>query len=209
MKISLLITYASNPRHLMVDPLGCIGDLGWYCVRMAQLVFQCTQNTMPKTAQVVHYQLNEHDVPIDATCIIAFQNNSILTFHCGFLAPLTQTVSIYGLNQCIFMDDYVIPKENINSFYVQSQQLAHADTHSIHDNKEIKSDLHTVSQEAHMWNSFATYCRAYDSNSDNDDREMAKTKDASLLLQMSLQNQKIMDALILSVQRGGEKIEIS
>ena len=134
------------------DKLGCIGDLGWYCIRMAQLVFKAPA----KYAQVVHYNLNDDGVPIDATCLVSFESNNqhngqqqlgrqfkgdrILSFHCSFLHPLTQDISFYGYEKTIYMDDFVIPREEgedkrNSSFQIKSQTLAHADLYSIHANE--------------------------------------------------------------------------
>ena len=58
------------------DFMGCVGDLGWYCVRMGLLVFSsCDANAlkgMAIDARVVRYQLNEEGVPIEAECIVTF-----------------------------------------------------------------------------------------------------------------------------------------
>ena len=58
------------------DFMGCIGDLGWYCVRMGLLVFTALDagalESIVKEVQVVRYQLNEEGVPIDAECLIHF-----------------------------------------------------------------------------------------------------------------------------------------
>lgn len=57
------------------DPHGCIGDLGWYCIRYALIVFGKLGSTV-ESAQVVDIELNKHGVPVDATCVIRFQNVS-------------------------------------------------------------------------------------------------------------------------------------
>ena len=58
------------------DFMGCIGDLGWYCVRMGLLVFTALDagalKSIVQEVQVVRYQLNEEGVPIDAECLVHF-----------------------------------------------------------------------------------------------------------------------------------------
>ena len=62
------------------DPQGCIGDLGWYCIRYGLLVYKAMYNNIIDSTQVVisvqvvHYELNQYNVPIDATCYVKFQN---------------------------------------------------------------------------------------------------------------------------------------
>ena len=58
------------------DPLGCLGDLGWYCVRLALLVFGKLGSSRALTAQVVDFRLNDAGVPICASCFVHFPEAS-------------------------------------------------------------------------------------------------------------------------------------
>ena len=69
------------------DPHGCIGDLGWYCIRYALMVFESLGSKV-LNAQVVDFELNKHGVCIDATCVIRFENVSI-TDLCHFFFSLS------------------------------------------------------------------------------------------------------------------------
>jgi len=60
--------FESNIR-IREDPLGCIGDLGWYCTRMAMLAFG---NLSIESAQTVNFKLNSFGVPLEATCAVKF-----------------------------------------------------------------------------------------------------------------------------------------
>lgn len=54
--------------------MGCVGDLGWYCVRMGLLIFSKLDagvlRGMVTEVQVLRYQLNEEGVPFEADCIV-------------------------------------------------------------------------------------------------------------------------------------------
>ncbi len=58
------------------DFMGCIGDLGWYCVRMGLLVFTRMDakalRGIVTDVQVLRYRLNDDGVPIDADCMVNF-----------------------------------------------------------------------------------------------------------------------------------------
>lgn len=196
------------------DMLGCIGDLGWYCIRMALLAFRCQATA----AQVVHYKLNDNGVPIDASCLVYFresveQDEKILSFHCSFLHPLTQTVTMFGKDNSISMDDFVIPREEGGedknlSFNVKSQSLSHADMYSLHSDERmtstpINNTRFNPPQEVLMWNNFVKFCRGVDS-----DDTIAKN-DGMVEINMSIQNQCIVDALMMSIQKNGEKISVA
>jgi len=87
------------------DPLGCIGDLGWYCVRIALLVFGKLGYGKAQTAQVPHCQRNRHGVPLDATCIVHFQEvktkESDETLACTFVVAKKFMSCFSLLGSCI------------------------------------------------------------------------------------------------------------
>jgi predicted dehydrogenase len=58
------------------DPQGCVGDLGWYCIRYAQLVFGKLGSKV-KSAQVFDNTNTKHGVPFDTTCIVRFEGVSV------------------------------------------------------------------------------------------------------------------------------------
>ena len=62
------------------DPLGCMGDLGWYCVYMALLVFHATALARPVAARAVDFQCTEDGVPIEALCTVYFEKVRLLQF---------------------------------------------------------------------------------------------------------------------------------
>ena len=57
------------------DPQGCIGDLGWYCIRFGLMVFGRLGYEV-KSAQVVDYKVTNEGVPLDATCVVRFDEVS-------------------------------------------------------------------------------------------------------------------------------------
>jgi len=72
--------------HKDMDPLGAIGDLGWYCVRFAVMVFGQVDNAAPTRVKVVDYTCNDQGVPMDATCLVKFEkvtsvHESLCTSH--------------------------------------------------------------------------------------------------------------------------------
>ena len=206
------------------DLHGCIGDLGWYCIRMAQLVYNPpnadatrSSSVAAKCVQTVHYELKD-GVPIDATCLVEFEcndyggRNTILSFHCSFLHPLNQRITMFGAEETIQMDDFVIPRQenDILSFETTNQMLSHADLYSIHSSNVIGSKqtnpdepYHNPPQEVLMWNNFTKFCHGYDINDENI-QEAAKS-----LLNISLENQLIVDALMESIRQDGKKVLIS
>lgn len=175
------------------DPLGCIGDLGWYCIRMALLIFP----TKPVAARVVDFKLTSDGVPLSASCLVHFEGDCVLTFHCGFLTPLRQHVEICGSKRRISVDDYVLPKEAPLQFGLHSMSLTDTDLISIHDKEIIVCESGTV-QEVMMWQNFNKLSRAVGAGSSQWSGDEAA--DALTNAHTSLANQTVLNALMDSIR---------
>ena len=61
--------------------MGCVGDLGWYCIRMGLLVF----GKDATDAQVVRCQLTKEGVPFEADCLVHFTEvRYMISYHFKF-----------------------------------------------------------------------------------------------------------------------------
>ncbi len=119
---------------------------------------------------------------------------------------------MFGKDYSISMDDFVIPREegvedqNL-SFNVKSQSLSHADLYSLHSDERMTSspinNTRFPPQQVLMWNNFVKFCRGVD-----DDDTNAKN-DGMVEINMSIQNQCIIDVLMMSIQNNSEKIPIA
>ncbi|KAL7531642.1 hypothetical protein ACHAXR_006253, partial [Thalassiosira sp. AJA248-18] len=153
------------------DFMGCIGDLGVYCVRMGLLVFSALDEGalrgMVTDVQAVRYQLNDEGVPFDADCLVHFSGNRVLSFHCSFIHPLNQTVHIYGTgSECTAtMTDAILPRKgNKLPFSLVKQGLIQYDEITTEETKEMEYDNVRV-QEVCMWSNFAKWARKIEEES--------------------------------------------
>jgi len=204
------------------DPLGCIGDLGWYSVRMAILCMNNNNKSeeevvVPTKARVTLFRLNENGVPIDATCMVHFSttkneapsfdyNQRVLTFHCSFIHSLRQRVEIYGTKQqSIQMTDFVIPqKGKPHTYELVSQSLTDRDLFAIPTTVTVNNKNNDLSQEVLMWNNFAQYCRATDNNAEDENSNSLMKQS----YEICIQTQSVMDALMQSIEIGGQEISM-
>ena len=175
------------------DPLGCIGDLGWYCIRMALLIFP----TKPITAQVVDSKLTSDGVPLSASCLVHFEGGRVLSFHCRFSTPLRQSLDICGSKRRINVDDYVLPKKAPLQFSLHAMSLTDNDLITIHDKDVILCETCPV-QEVIMWQNFSRFARSVREGSRRWSGDEAA--DAIAIAQTSLTNQKVLNALVDSMQ---------
>ena len=196
------------------DPLGCIGDLGWYCVRFGLLVFG---DSYVESAKVVHVEMNSAGVPVDATCLVSFGHNRMLSFHCSFRYPLNQRFQILGSKDLLTIDDLILPREGANSFSLHNQYLTEFDKYTVHNHHEPKIESNTV-QEVLMWKHFSKVASSLDSASSAELEKDDQTqwicacsnigKECQRESKISYQTQKIINGLMESVKSNGEKIQL-
>jgi len=215
------------------DPMGCIGDLGWYCVRMGLLVFSSHDagmlvrddgdgGTFVTAVQVVRYEVNEEGVPYDADCLVHFSGNRVLSFHCSFIHPLNQTVHISGTGSkyTATMTDPVLPRDgDVLSYTLVKQGLIRYDEITTEEVNEIQIENSQV-QEVCMWNNFARWARKVEQqtsstslwNGMNEQQwwmgDSAEVKDANANAFYSLYTAIVMDALMESIKFGGAKVQV-
>lgn len=170
------------------DFMGCIGDLGWYCIRMGLLVFSDADYSkltgLVSEVQVTRFVLNEGGVPLDAECMVYFANvslfhqmneylfqktdtflylfqNCILSFHCSFMHPLNQTVQISGrgCSHTSIMTDAILPFEgDILTYNLVKQDLMQYDEITTTKAEVMECDNSLV-QEVLMWKNFNVWAR--------------------------------------------------
>mmetsp|Transcript_5163 Transcript_5163/g.11338 ORF Transcript_5163/g.11338 Transcript_5163/m.11338 type:complete len:405 (+) Transcript_5163:28-1242(+) len=193
------------------DFQGCIGDLGWYCIRLAQLTFRGVGVGSVKSAQVSDWKLNEEGVPIDATCLVTFQaddvnadadSNLTLSFHCSYLHPWNQRGEVYGTKETAQVMGFINPKDGTVSFQTCNKQTPS----SAHKTGGCV-DVHVpceVPQITLMWSKFREYCKVVEKSgwADNDEAS------ACILSEMSWENQLIVDALMESVGGNGKAVKL-
>ena len=104
--------FRSNIRvQTAFEPHGCLGDLGWYCIRFALWVMDWK---LPR--RVTGRILSEHQSPLSPEPAITefvgelfFDEGVSCHFHCSFIASLAQWVNIIGTQGYLQVPDFVLP----------------------------------------------------------------------------------------------------
>lgn len=87
-----------------LEPHGCLGDLGWYCIRWILFLMN---NQLP--IQVIgHYTLQENqEVPFSFNGVLMFKNGESASFYCSFLCARRQNILISGSEGQISFENFV------------------------------------------------------------------------------------------------------
>ena len=190
-------------RRAGMDPLGCLGDVGWYCIRFGLAAF----NYKPAYVRARVWEATDGGVPTDMDCDVSFSRGDpertvlsprLLTFHCSFHHHLRQVVEATSSDgRIVRLDDFVIPRrEEVCSYIIEDvperPQLSHYDTVV----RGVKTTVPVLdcAQEVVMWDSFAALVVS---------RERTDYYDAAMLTA-----HRIMDALQESGAKKGAWVEV-
>ena len=134
------------------EPLGCVGDLGWYNVRIALMAM----GSMPTVVRARHHEMHG-GVPIHTTGELQFEGEEgprIARFQCSFRHPLRQWVEIVGPHGSVWMHDFVIasPTEAVLEIETESRLTEGDAAHQRHRERVVVPDC---VQEAEMIERFS------------------------------------------------------
>jgi predicted dehydrogenase len=101
--------FASNIRASSeLEPFGCLGDLGWYCIRLALWVMNAQ---MPRTVtgRVLQSAGKKSGVPTEFSGELFFGKGVSSSFYCSFVTETEQWAHISGSKGLVTLSDFVLP----------------------------------------------------------------------------------------------------
>lgn len=106
--VSRFTTSMSDPSNVRFDPKanpsGCLGDLGWYCVKASLFAYS---GELPESVYGRSYV--EGGVPITFSGVLYYKDGKIATFDCGFKQTWRQFFEISGSEGLLHNDGFVLP----------------------------------------------------------------------------------------------------
>jgi len=118
-RITSAFTFGSTPdffrgnirTHSELEPLGCLGDLGWYCIRFAlwPMEWQLPQKVTGRIVSQFGRQNSPLPVPTDFSGELIFEHDVSAGFHCSFIAANQQWAKISGDQGYLELEDFVLP----------------------------------------------------------------------------------------------------
>jgi hypothetical protein len=167
-----------------LDALGCVGDLGWYCVRLGLFCFGWS---LPHSVSATCNVRNDEGVPLDLNATLLWKPDraaprdiaglplvKTLTMSCSFLRAAQQWCVVTGPDAVMVLEDFVVPKSTKHAFWTD-----------------------TASQEVNMWLKFS-------------DCVLATQGGAAIAFwpALSLATQLVTDALMQSASCGGQETRV-
>jgi predicted dehydrogenase len=97
--------------HGTLEPLGCLGDLGWYCIRFT--LWAMKEAAPVRVTGRIHSQTAPTDgsapVPLAFSGTLEFEGGVNASFHCSFDAAHAQWAIVSGEKGLVRLDDFVLP----------------------------------------------------------------------------------------------------
>ena len=189
--------------HGKLEPLGCLGDLGWYCLRFT--LWAMSYATPVQVTGRVHAEAQAADgvppVPLAFSGTLTFADGVAASFYCSFNAANAEWAIISGDKALLQVSDFVLPFSGAHTqFSLTRSQFAldrcRADMHGGHHIEAIDEPSSNApgSQEAGLFHTFSKLVL-----SGQIDPHWA---------QISLLTQRVLDACLLSAREGSRSVEL-
>ena len=150
--------FAANIRgDSRLEPHGCVGDLGWYCIRLALWAMNWQ---VPKS--VIGRILSQTNVPTEFCGEMIFEGNVSASFYCSFITENQEWANLSGERGYLQVPDFVLPfaaTELKFTVFNHAFSASGCDFKMEPNPREIKiaehSHSHPTAQESNMFRAFA------------------------------------------------------
>jgi len=189
--------------HSGLEPLGCLGDLGWYNIGLTLWVMR---GQLP--VRVCGHRLAEHHrsdspaaVPIEFSAELFYEDGASASLYCSFRTENEQWAHISGTRGWLYIPDFVLPHLGSEvAFELGKPVLAlrgcdfNMEQHTQRIAVSEYSNSHETSQEANLFRRFA-------------DLVLAGRPDPHWG-QIALGTQQVLDACLQSARSAGRMIDL-
>lgn len=189
--------------HSDLEPLGCLGDLGWYNLR-----FTLWAMNYQEPRAVTGRLLNAHGrsdspepVPTEFSGELLFDGDVSASFYCSFLTEHQQFAHLSGTKGNLRVDDFVLPYYGNRLGFTVSNAVFDCDVCDFHMERrervvttEEYANSHRTSQETNLFRKFS-------------DLALSGTPDPHWAT-IALQTQRVMMACVESAKNNGAEVSL-
>jgi predicted dehydrogenase len=147
----------------LLEPFGCLGDLGWYCIRFLLWAnrWQTPTHATGRCLTGTSGGGSESKIPTEFSAELIFPGGSSGSFYCSFLTGNQQWAHISGTNGNAYLKDFVLPHYGSEvSFDVENPAFVvngcdfHMQEHTRRTIANEYASGHSPAQEINMFETF-------------------------------------------------------
>ncbi len=104
--------FVSNIRAQSdLEPYGCLGDLGWYCIRFSlwAMNWKLPERVAGRTLSEHIHQASRLPVPTEFSAELFFADGPTSSFYCSFVTETEQWAIVSGTRGHLRLADFVLP----------------------------------------------------------------------------------------------------
>ena len=186
-----------------LEPFGCLGDLGWYCIRFAlwTMKFNLPQRVSGRILSEFGRPDSPAPVPTEFSGELWFDGGVSATFYCSFITELQQWVHVSGTKGSLRVSDFVLPDHGTEAAFEVSNPSYHIvgcdfdmDPGTRRFSVPERSHGHPSAQESNLFRNFGQAALSGRLN--------------ATWPEMALQTQLVMEACLASARADGLRVEI-
>ena len=197
--------YATNIRaDSRLEPAGCLGDQGWYCIRIAlwAMKWRLPERVSGRILSSIRQPGGAIPVLTEFSGELFFKDGASSDFYCSFVTALEQRVNILGPQGYLSMNDFVLPfKGDALAFETgrMDYQFKGCDASMRPTSRQWKvrehSHSHADAQEVNMVRNFTNQAQSGQLD--------------PFWPEISLKTQRVMDACLKSARAGGRVVKVA
>jgi predicted dehydrogenase len=184
-----------------LEPLGSLGDLGWYNIRFSLFVMKYQMPTKVSGRTLAEYGTGGAPVPLEFSGELFWPGGVSASFYCSFNTELQQWAHVSGAKGSISVRDFVLPYYGCESEFVADRPVFNVKGTSYHWESHPKrfavteySDGAPDAQETNMIRTFSGL--------------VLSGKPDPMWADIALKTQVVLDACLQSARAGGALVEV-
>ncbi len=180
-----------------LEPAGCLGDLGWYCLRIS--LFAMRWELPERASGRILARAADGVTPTEFSGELFFRDGASAGFYCSFLTESQQWVSIMGEKGTVRVGDFVHPRNSYEPAYtinaVEHRVAPSAGVVVPVHAGPLNEPGHATAQDTQMFRNFAT--------------QVAAGTRHEHWSEIALKTQLVMDACLTSARRQSEPVDVA
>lgn len=189
--------------HSQLEPLGCLGDLGWYNIRFTLWVmkYQMPHRVTGRLLAASGRADSPDSVPMEFSAELFFPGDVSASFFCSFLTENQQWANVSGAQGFVHLRDFVLPFYGSEAAFDVTNAVLNvrgSDMNMLDRTRRVAapeySNSYEDSQETRLFRRFGELV-------------LSGRRDESWS-DMALQTQQVLDACLASARQDGQVVSL-